>query len=99
MAKKSGTCIRQFMIGLGFLSGLRTAMGIDPGEVILKVPGTTAGILYPDPDIRYLFLILPVILLLISIIRAYMNGRVHGRAASLLPAWLDCPFSFPPCQH
>ena len=55
MAKKSGTCIWQFVIGPGFLSGLRTAMGIDPGEVIFNVPGRTADILYPDPNIRYLF--------------------------------------------
>jgi len=74
-------------------------MGIDPGEVILTMPGTTADLLYPDPDIRYLFLILPVILPPVFIIRAYMKGRVPGRAASVLPAWLDSPFSFPPCQH
>ena len=37
MAKKSRTYIWQFVIGLGFFSGLWTAIGIDPQAVILDV--------------------------------------------------------------
>ena len=49
MAKRSRTYIWQFTIGLGFLSGLWTAIGIDPEEVILNILGTVTGEMYPDP--------------------------------------------------
>jgi hypothetical protein len=78
MAKRSRTYIWQFTIGLGFLSGLWTAIGIDPGEVVLNLIGTVTGEIYPDPTIRQLFIILPVILLALSILGAYKKGRVIG---------------------
>jgi hypothetical protein len=78
MAKRSKTYIWQFVIGLGFLSGLWTAIGIDPGAVILNVLGDIVGTVYSDPGIRSLLLILPTILLVISIIGAYWQGRVLG---------------------
>ena len=66
MAKKSRTYLWQFVIGLGFLSGLWTAIGIDPEAVILNTLGKAAYIIYPDPAIRTLFILLPTVLLLIS---------------------------------
>jgi len=78
MAKRSRTYIWQFTIGLGFLSGLWTAIGINPGEVVLNLIGTVTGEIYPDPTIRQLFIILPVILLALSILGAYKKGRVIG---------------------
>ena len=78
MAKKSKAYIWQFVIGLGFLSGVWTAIGIDPGAVIMNVLGDIIGTLYSDPVVRSLFLILPTALLIVSIISAYRKGKVLG---------------------
>ncbi|MCX6686096.1 MAG: hypothetical protein NTV10_05580 [Methanoregula sp.] len=78
MAKKSGLFIRQFVIGLGFLSGIFTAIGIDPQVILLRIIGNAVGSVYPDPQVSYMFFILPIILLLISLIAAFMKGKVLG---------------------
>ncbi|MDD1692720.1 MAG: hypothetical protein LUQ05_06005 [Methanoregula sp.] len=78
MAKRSKAYIWQFVIGLGFLSGVWTAIGIDPGAVILNVLGDVIGTFYSDPVVRSLFLILPTALLVVSIISAYRKGKVPG---------------------
>jgi hypothetical protein len=78
MAKKSHTYIWQFVIGLGFLSGLWTAIGINPQEIILNVLGTVTESVYTDPAIRLLFIVLPTILLIVSIIGAYKKGKFLG---------------------
>jgi hypothetical protein len=87
MAKKSRTYIWQFVIGLGFLSGLWTAIGIDPQVVILDVLGNAVDTVYSDPAIRSLFLILPAILLLLSVFGAYTRGRLPG-LISVIVAYL-----------
>ncbi len=78
MAKRSKTYIWQFVIGLGLLSGIWTAIGIDPGSVILNVLGEMVGRVYSDPGIRSLLLLLPTVLLILSIIGAYRQGKVLG---------------------
>jgi len=85
--KKSRTYIWQFVIGLGFLSGLWTAIGIDPQAVILDVLGNVVDTVYSDPAIRSLFLILPIILLLLSVLGAYTRGRFLG-LISVIVAYL-----------
>jgi len=87
MAKKSRTYIWQFVIGLGFLSGLWTAIGIDPQAVILDALGNVVDTVYSDPAIRSLFLILPMILLLISVLGAYTRGKFLG-LISVIVAYL-----------
>jgi hypothetical protein len=84
MAKRSRTYILQFVIGLGFLSGLWTAIGIDPQTVIVSVLGNIVDTVYSDPAIRSLFLILPTILLLLSILGAYRRGRLLGLISVIL---------------
>jgi hypothetical protein len=84
MAKKSRTYIWQFVIGLGFLSGLWTAIGIDPQAIIVGVLGNLADTVYSDPAIRSLFLILPTILLFLSILGAYTRGRLLGLISVIL---------------
>jgi hypothetical protein len=84
MAKRSRTYIWQFVIGLGFLSGLWTAVGIDPKEVVLNLLGTVTGEIYPDPLIRQLFILLPAILLILSVRGAYMQGKSLGLASVLI---------------
>lgn len=78
MAKKSRTYIWQFVIGLGFFSGLWTAIGIDPQAVIADVLGNAVDAVYSDPAVRSLFLLLPTLLLLLSIMGAYKKGRLFG---------------------
>jgi len=84
MVKKSRTYIWQFVIGLGFLSGLWTAIGIDPQAVIIGVLGNLVNTGYSDPAIRSLFLILPTILLILSILGAYSRGRLLGLFSVIL---------------
>jgi small-conductance mechanosensitive channel len=84
MAKRSRAYIWQFTIGLGFLSGLWTATGINPEEVILNLLGTVTDNVFPDPLVRQLFLILPTILLLLSVWGAYKKGRTLGLASVLI---------------
>ena len=84
MAKRSRTYIWQFTIGLGFLSGLWTAIGIDPEEVILNLIGTTTGEIFPDPTLRQLFILLPTILFVFSVWGAYKKGKVLGLASVLI---------------
>ncbi|HUT38960.1 MAG TPA: hypothetical protein VMW77_06650 [Methanoregula sp.] len=78
MTKKSRTYIWQVVIGLGFLSGLWTAIGIDPQEMILNILGNAAVSIYSDPAIRFLLLVLPTILFILSIIGVYKKGKVLG---------------------
>lgn len=84
MAKRSRTYIWQFTIGLGFLSGLWTAIGIDPEEVVLNLLGTVTGEIFPDPTLRQLFIVLPTILLFISVRGAYKKGKALGLASVLI---------------
>jgi hypothetical protein len=78
MAKRSKTYIWQFVVGLGLLSGIWTAIGIDPGSMILSVLGDMVGRVYSDPGVRSLLLLIPTILLFVSVIGAYRQGRVLG---------------------
>jgi hypothetical protein len=84
MARRSRTYIWQFTIGLGFLSGIWTAVVIDPEEVILNLIGSVTGEIYTDPRLRQLFIILPAILLLFSVWGAYKKGRVLGLVSVLI---------------
>jgi small-conductance mechanosensitive channel len=84
MAQRSRNYIWQFTIGLGLLSGIWTAIGIDPEEVLLNLLGTVSGEIYPDPMLRQLFIILPLILLALSVWGAYRMGKVLGLASVLI---------------
>ena len=72
------------MIGLGFLSGIFTAIGIDPQQVVISVIGKAVKSLYPDPEISALLIILPTILLLLSLVAAYLKGRILGLVSVLV---------------
>ena len=84
MARRTKTYIWQFTIGLGFLSGLWTAIGIDPEEVFLNLLGTVTAEVFPDPTLRQIFIILPTLLLLISVWGAYKKGKTLGLASVLI---------------
>ena len=78
IAKKSSLFIRQSVIGFGFLSGIFTAIGIDPEETVIALAGSTVTSLYPSQELSYLFVILPTILLLLSIVTACRFGGIIG---------------------
>jgi len=84
IAKKSSLFIRQSVIGFGFLSGIFTAIGIDPEEAILALAGTAIVAVWPDPRVISLFLILPTMLLLISVATAYRLGGLIGLVSVLV---------------
>jgi small-conductance mechanosensitive channel len=84
MARRTKTYIWQFTIGLGFLSGLWTAIGIDPEEVVLNLLGTVTAEIFPDPRLRQIFIILPTLLLLVSVWGAYKKGKTLGLASVLI---------------
>lgn len=84
MTKRSRRYVWQFTIGLGFLSGFWNAIGIDPEEVILNLLGSVTGEIYPDPLLRQVFIILPLIVLLLSVWGAYRGGRTKGLVSVLI---------------
>jgi hypothetical protein len=84
MAKRSKTYIWQFVIGLGFVSGLWTAIGIDPQAVLLTALGNVVDALYSDPVVRLIFFILPLIILGISVYGAYRKGRILGLVSVII---------------
>ena len=84
MARRTTKYIWQSVIGLGFLSGLWTAIGVDPEEVILNVLCKAVDAIYLDPHVRILFLVLPTLLLLVSIFGAYKSGRIPGLVAVII---------------
>jgi hypothetical protein len=84
MTRKSKTYLWQFVIGLGFVSGLWTAIGIDPEEVVLNLLGKVIAAVYPDPAVQILFLILPTTLLALAVIGAYRKGRLLGLVAVIM---------------
>ena len=84
VAKRTTTYLWQYVIGLGFLSGIWTAIGINPGAVILNVLGQATEAIWPDPLVQRLFLVIPVILFIISIVQAYRKGGILGLVAVIV---------------
>ena len=84
MGTRSSIFIRQFVIGLGFLSGIFTAIGIDPQQEVITIVGGAVASVYPHPEISALFLVLPTLLLIISLIAAYRKGKVLGLTSVLV---------------
>jgi hypothetical protein len=78
MRKKSVLFIRESVIGLGFLSGLWTAIGISPQTFLLALAERSVDEVLHDPSVRFFFVVLPIVLLLLCVITAYKRGRVIG---------------------
>ncbi len=84
MGRKAKNYIWQSVIGLGFLSGLWTAIGFDPEQVLITAVSAVIDKAYPDPTIRWLFILLPTVLLLVSVWGAYRNGKMLGLVSVIL---------------
>ncbi|APH38227.1 hypothetical protein [Methanohalophilus halophilus] len=81
--KKDELFIREFIVGLGFVSGLWIAVGINPESLIIEQLVKIGNTLTPKHNFGFL-LILPSITTLISIISAWFYGGVLGMIAILL---------------
>jgi len=84
VGKKSKSYLWESVIGLGFLSGLWTTVGINPEQVVYTAVTNAIEKSYPDPLLRTLFIVLPTILLLVSIWGAYRNGKELGLVSVIL---------------
>ena len=70
--------IDEFVIGLGFLSGLWIAAGINPEAEVFKALGTIINILSSNSGFDTLFFILPTLIFIVSIIGLYSMGGKFG---------------------
>jgi len=83
MGKKAEYFVNEFVIGLGFLSGLWIAAGSDPQAEIFRAFATIIKTLNPNSGFGLLFFIIPMIILICSILGAYFMGGKLGSIAVL----------------
>lgn len=68
---------REFIIGLGFLSGLWITIGMNPEALFIETLKETVGTINPNANFSYLSFI-PALATTISIIGAYWMGGIIG---------------------
>jgi len=73
--------LREYVILLGFLSGLSLAIGFDLQESIWKGAGAALEAMLGVAGIGALFVVLPTLLLGYSVWRAYRRGGLSGIGA------------------
>ena len=81
MDKKAEYFFNEFVIGLGFLSGLWITVGIDPLAEVFKALATIINTLNPDSGFGFLFFVIPIIILFCSILGTYFMGGKLGLVA------------------
>lgn len=85
MDEKAEYFVNEFVIGLGFLSGLWIAIGIDPQAEIFKAFATIIKTLNPNSGFGLLFFLLffiiPLIILICLILGTYFMGGIVGLIA------------------
>ncbi len=85
MARGSDTFVQEFVIGLGFLSGLWIYAGIDPESALLGALVSAIRQLAPNSPLTFIFQIIvwiiPVISTFFSIAGAYISGKIVGVVA------------------
>jgi hypothetical protein len=81
MDKKAEYFVNEFVIGLGFLSGLWIAVGIDPQAEIFRAFATIIKTLNPNSGFGLLFYIILIIILICSILGTYFMGGKLGSIA------------------
>lgn len=79
--KKAEYFVNEFVIGLGFLSGLWIAVGIDPQAEIFRAFATIIKTLNPNSGFGLLFFIIPIIILVCLILGTYFMGGKLGLVA------------------
>jgi len=79
--KKTEYFIKEFVIGLGFLSGLWIKIGINPEEEAIKQLANAIKTIYPNAFDPIQFLSLSTLFTILSIIVAYSLGGWLGLLA------------------
>ena len=77
MDKKAEYFVNESVIGLGFLSGLWIAVGIDPQAEIFRAFATIIKTLNPNSGFGLLFFIIPIIIFICSSLVTYSMGGVN----------------------
>ena len=68
----------EFTIGLGFLSGMWLAVGIDPEAIIFDSLLNVIKTYNPDFKFGFIFYLVPIIVTVLSLWRAYLMGGNVG---------------------
>jgi len=76
--------VSEFVIGLGFLSGLWIHIGVNPETEILKALTSVLKEINPDPTLGFVFWFMPVIVTIMSWIGAFVIGGWPGFIATVL---------------
>lgn len=78
MAKRTAVFLREFVILFGFLNGVWLAVGVNPGKELLDVvKGSVEGLL-SGTLIEFLFVFLPLVLLVATLWLIYKKGGWVG---------------------
>jgi len=81
MPNASKIFVQEFVIGLGFLSGLWLYVGFDPEAQIVGAFAGIAETLAPNSRASSLILTLPSIVTIVSVVAAYFAGGILGLIA------------------
>lgn len=78
---KSEIFFKEFIVGLGFISGFWIAVGVNPEAIIFESLRTVMETLNPDSGFGYMFTLFPLLLTVGSLIGAYAMGGKIGMFA------------------
>ena len=76
--------VKEFVIGLGFFSGLFWRVGLDPEAVLFSALMDLYRQLAPDTRFSWYFWLAPLLLTVISWVGAYLLGGALGLLAVIL---------------
>jgi hypothetical protein len=83
VVNKAEIFFKEFVIGLGFFSGLWLAIGFDPEAELFKALADLLKIINPEFKLGIIFFIIPILLTVISIYVAWNMGGQLGLIAVL----------------
>jgi hypothetical protein len=78
---KSEVFFREFIVGLGFISGFWIALGVNPEAIIFESLRTVMETLNPDSGFSFMFTLFPLLLTIGSVVGAYAMGGKIGMIA------------------
>lgn len=73
--------VREFVIGIGFVSGLFWRVGVDPEAMLFRAFLDVYLQLSPDVGLSWYFLLAPLFLTAVSWLGAYLIGGILGLLA------------------
>jgi hypothetical protein len=81
MSDNAEIFFEEFVVGLGFVSGLWYAIKLDPLAEMFKALAEIIKILMPESKLGLLLLLIPPLILVFSILAAYSMGGEWGLIA------------------